>query len=211
MNQLAGRADCDSSVMRQKLKADLHRVAERMNLTLSRFDHDSVCLLAQFAEIRAEIKHIEVLASSFYLDCYLSPFTEKFAELTSSVQHLSDRKYGALIVIEREVPLDTMIHSGVAVDAKVTHALLESLFIPGAPLHDGAVLIRGNQIVSAGNVLPVSQVDAPERKLGTRHRAALGLTELTDAVVLVVSEETGQASFAVDGALHPINVVETLP
>lgn len=84
MNQ-AGQADCDSSLMRQKLKADLHRVAERMNSTLSRFDHDSVCLLGQFAEIRAEIKHIEVLASSFYLDCYLSPFTEKFAELTSSV------------------------------------------------------------------------------------------------------------------------------
>ncbi|WP_433749754.1 sporulation-specific diadenylate cyclase CdaS [Paenibacillus amylolyticus] len=205
------QADCNSSLMRQKLKADLHRVADRMNMTLSRFDNDSVCLLGQFAEIRAEIKQIEVLASSFYLDCYLSPFTEKFAELTSSVQHLSDRRYGALIVIEREVPLETIIHSGVAVDARVTHALLESLFIPGAPLHDGAVLIRGNQIVSAGNVLPLSQAEVHERKIGTRHRAALGLSEITDAVVLVVSEETGQASFAVDGDLHPINVVETLP
>ena len=210
MNQHIRQADCDSSLMKQKLKADLHRVAERMNLTLSRFDHDSVCLLGQFAEIRAEIKHIEVLASSFYLDCYLSPFTEKFAELTTSVQHLSDRRYGALIVIEREVSLESVIHSGVAVDAKVTHALLELLFIPGAPLHDGAVLIRGNQIVSAGNVLPLSQVQTHEKKLGTRHRAAIGLSEQTDAVVLVVSEETGQASFAVEGALHPINVVETL-
>lgn len=204
------QADCDSSSMRQKLKEDLRRVADRMNETLTRFDQDSVCLLAQFAEIRNEIKRVEVLAASFYLDCYLSPFTEKFAELTVSVQHLSDRRYGALIVIEREISLEKIIHSGVSVDAKVTHALLESLFIPGAPLHDGAVLIRGNQIVSAGNVLPVSQADAIGGKLGTRHRAALGLSELTDAIVLVVSEETGQASFAVDGELHPINVIETI-
>ena len=204
------QADCDSSTMRQRLKEELHRVAERVNGALTRFDNDSVCLLAQFAEIRTEIKQIEVLASSFYLDCYLSPFTEKFAELTASVQHLSDRRYGALIVIEREIPLEPILHSGVAVDARVTHALLESLFIPGAPLHDGAVLVRGNQIVSAGNVLPLSQAAAGERKMGTRHRAALGLSELTDAVVLVVSEETGQASFAVDGDLHPINVVETI-
>lgn len=208
MNQR--QADCDSSSMRQKLKADLHRVAERMNVTLSRFDNDHACLLGQFAEIRAEIKQIEVLASSFYLDCYLSPFTEKFTELSASVQHLSDRRYGALIVIERETPLDSIIHSGVAVDARITHALLESIFIPGAPLHDGAVLIRGNQIVSAGNVLPLSQVEVHERKMGTRHRAAIGLSELTDAVVLIVSEETGQASFAIGGDLHPINVIEVL-
>ncbi|MGR6541510.1 sporulation-specific diadenylate cyclase CdaS [Paenibacillus tundrae] len=208
MNQR--QADCDSSSMRQKLKGDLHRVAERMNITLSRFDNDHACLLGQFAEIRAEIKQIEVLASSFYLDCYLSPFTEKFAELSASVQHLSDRRYGALIVIERETPLDSIIHSGVAVDARITHALLESIFIPGAPLHDGAVLIRGNQIVSAGNVLPLSQVEVHERKMGTRHRAALGLSEVTDAVVLIVSEETGQASFAIGGDLHPINVIEVL-
>ncbi|KQY79513.1 hypothetical protein ASD24_19430 [Paenibacillus sp. Root52] len=208
MNQR--QADCDSSSMRQKLKGDLHRVAERMNITLSRFDNDHACLLGQFAEIRAEIKQIEVLASSFYLDCYLSPFTEKFAELSASVQHLSDRRYGALIVIERETPLDSIIHSGVAVDARITHALLESIFIPGAPLHDGAVLIRGNQIVSAGNVLPLSQVEVHERKMGTRHRAALGLSEVTDAVVLIVSEETGQASFAIGGDLHPINVIEAL-
>lgn len=208
MNQR--QADCDSSSMRQKLKADLHRVAERMNVTLSRFDNDHACLLGQFAEIRAEIKQIEVLASSFYLDCYLSPFTEKFTELSASVQHLSDRRYGALIVIERETSLDSIIHSGVAVDARITHALLESIFIPGAPLHDGAVLIRGNQIVSAGNVLPLSQVEVHERKMGTRHRAAIGLSELTDAVVLIVSEETGQASFAIGGDLHPINVIEVL-
>lgn len=208
MNQR--QADCDSSSMRQKLKGDLHRVAERMNITLSRFDNDHTCLLGQFAEIRAEIKQIEVLASSFYLDCYLSPFTEKFAELSASVQHLSDRRYGALIVIERETPLDSIIHSGVAVDARITHALLESIFIPGAPLHDGAVLIRGNQIVSAGNVLPLSQVEVHERKMGTRHRAALGLSEVTDAVVLIVSEETGQASFAIGGDLHLINVIEVL-
>ena len=124
------QADCDSSTMRQRLKEDLHRVADRMNRTLTRFDNDSVCLLAQFAEIRTEIKQIEVLASSFYLDCYLSPFTEKFAELTASVQHLSDRRYGALIVIEREIPLEPILHSGVAVDARVTHALLESLLSP---------------------------------------------------------------------------------
>ena len=83
--------------------------------------------------------------------------------------------------------------------------MLKTIFFPGNPLHDGAVLIRGNQIVSAANVLPLTTKVISERKLGTRHRAALGLTELSDALVLVVSEETGKVSFAINGNLYPIN------
>ncbi|MCG6199310.1 DNA integrity scanning protein DisA nucleotide-binding domain protein, partial [Anoxybacillus sp. LAT_38] len=104
----------------------------------------------------------------------------------------------------RNDPLDRLIQAGVPIGASLSYSLLESLFYPGSPLHDGAVLVRANRIVSAGNVLPLSRVDAGGRKLGTRHRAAIGLTEQSDALVLVVSEETGKTSFAFKGKLYPI-------
>ena len=86
----------------------------------------------------------------------------------------------------------------------MSSALLESIFYSGNPLHDGAVLIRNHEIISAANILPVSDRKSNVKKLGTRHRAALGISELTDALVLVVSEETGRATFALDGNLYPI-------
>ena len=105
--------------------------------------------------------------------------------------------------MERSEPLDLIIQKGTYIGATLSPALLESIFYPGNPLHDGAVLIRENQVVSAANVLPLTKTVISGKKLGTRHRAAIGLSEQSDALVLVVSEETGKISFAFNGKLYP--------
>lgn len=99
-------------------------------------------------------------------------------------------------MIQREDSLESLIRPGISIGAELTHSLLESIFFPGNPPNDGAVIVSLNQIVSAANVLPLSDRFTGDQKLGTRHRAALGLTERSDALVLVVSDETGKVSFA---------------
>lgn len=114
---------------------------------------------------------------------------------------LSERKVGALMAIERKIGTRGVQETGKAIDSRVTPELLASIFHPHTPLHDGGVIIRDNRIVSAGCVFPLSQQDEVVRSLGTRHRAAIGLTEETDAIVVVVSEETGTISVAFNGRL----------
>src|SRR5713226_7312096 len=112
------------------------------------------------------------------------------------------RKIGALIVLERRTGLADFIETGIKVDAIVTVQLLISLFFPNSPLHDGAAIIRGNRVLSAGCLLPLSENPAVSKTLGTRHRAGLGITEQTDAVAIIVSEETGDVTLAREGELH---------
>jgi diadenylate cyclase len=114
---------------------------------------------------------------------------------------LSGRKTGALIVLERRTGLNDVIESGIKVDAFVTVQLLVTTFFPNTPLHDGAVVIRGNRLAAASCLLPLSENPHLSRALGTRHRAALGITEATDAISVVVSEETGGISLARDAHL----------
>lgn len=197
--------NCDVSPLKEQLKEQLSRIGTAIHHSLQNIDNEQFCLLSQFDEIRAGFRKVESVAASFYLQCYLSSFTDSYLDLSISVQHLSERRHGALIVIQRKDDLAAYIHSGIPIEATLSYSLLESIFYPGNPLHDGAVLIRSDRIVSAANVLPVSAAAALDKKLGTRHRAAVGLSEQTDALVLVVSEESGQASFAYKGALHPLN------
>ncbi|MFC4778824.1 sporulation-specific diadenylate cyclase CdaS [Paenibacillus sp. GCM10023252] len=196
--------DCDFSPMRQTLKEDLVRLSLQLQSTIDSFDMDNYCMLSEFESIKKNFIRMESAAATFYLNCYLSPYTDKYRDLSTSIQNMSERRHGALIAVERRDALDPYIHSGMSVEAVINHSLLESIFYIGSPLHDGAVLIRGNQIVSARNILPVSTLEHSEEKLGTRHRAAIGLTERCDAIVLVVSEETGKASFAANGVLYPV-------
>lgn len=123
-------------------------------------------------------------------------------ELAKGLMGCAQRGIGALVVIEREISLDYFIEEGVPLNAEVTSELIQSIFHPEAPLHDGAVLIRGNRIVSAGCFLPLSKNPALDKNLGTRHRAAVGLTEETDAHVFVVSEENRSVGEAQSGILH---------
>ncbi len=122
-------------------------------------------------------------------------------EVVQTCEHLSRSKIGALIAIERDVGLKNYIESGLVLDAKVSAELLITLFYPNTPTHDGGVIIQGDRIVSCGSLFPLSQNPQLARSLGTRHRAAVGLTEESDAVCVVVSEETGAISVSVYGKL----------
>ena len=122
-------------------------------------------------------------------------------EITSCLLTLSRRRVGALIVIEQRIGLKDIIETGTSLNSQISAALLENIFEPNTPLHDGAVVIRGPRIMAAACILSLSDGKGISRELGTRHRAALGVTETTDAISLIVSEETGTISVARNGRL----------
>ena len=111
--------------------------------------------------------------------------------ILQSVEFLSKNKIGALIVVEQHSPLDEYTESGISINANLTSELMCSLFWPGSPTHDGAIIIRGNEILTAGCLLPLTNSQVSDKRLGTRHMSAIGISEETDALVIVVSEETG--------------------
>lgn len=127
--------------------------------------------------------------------------TQVAEEVVQAAEEMSRAKIGAIIVIEREMGLGEYIESGTALHARVSDALLLNIFTPYSLLHDGAAVIRGDDIVAAGVILPLTQQTVADRTLGTRHRAALGLSEESDALVVVVSEETGSITLAHGGRM----------
>ena len=122
-------------------------------------------------------------------------------EIITCMQDLSRRRVGALIVFERKTGLKDIIETGTMIDAQISAPLLENIFEPNTPLHDGAVIIRGDRVMAGACILPLTENRGVSRDLGTRHRASLGVSESTDAVVLIVSEETGIISMAHEGKL----------
>lgn len=129
--------------------------------------------------------------------------THMIEEIAKGVISTAQKGYGALIVIEKDILVDYHIEMGTEIDSRISSEVIESIFHPQAPMHDGAILIRGGKIVSAGCFLPLSKNPAIDKNLGTRHRAAIGLTEETDALVLVVSEETKSISIVYSGHMSP--------
>lgn len=131
-------------------------------------------------------------------------------EVCDAVGYLSDKRIGCLIVIERHTKVGDIIRTGVHIDSLVSSALLINTFIPNTPLHDGAVILRDNRIMAGRCLLPLTQTQKLSAELGTRHRAAIGMSENSDAIVVVVSEETGKISIALEGSLTRNLTVETL-
>lgn len=127
---------------------------------------------------------------------------ELINEVINAMLNMSKRKCGAIVVIECKVRLQTLIDDAIMLDAKVNALMLESIFYPNSPLHDGAVIIRDDRIVAARAILPLSGSESISKQLGTRHRAALGISEESDAVTVMVSEESGSISIGHDGKLH---------
>ena len=126
---------------------------------------------------------------------------ETIEEIVVAATMLSAQKVGAIIAVEREIGLRNYIESGIPLDATLTYDLLVTIFQPGSPLHDGAVILQENRVAAAACFLPLTVNPRVSRELGTRHRAAIGLTEEGDAVAVIVSEETGSISIAIDGRI----------
>jgi len=124
---------------------------------------------------------------------------EEYNEIVDAVMNMSSEKVGALIVMERETKLGD--YKGIKIDADISKELIENIFFKNSPLHDGAVIISGKRVHSAGCLLPLTSNRGLSSELGTRHRAALGISEVSDALIIVVSEETGKVSIAMNGAL----------
>jgi diadenylate cyclase len=139
---------------------------------------------------------------------------EALSEILMAVEHFAATKTGALIVLERDIGLRTFVESGVRLESLISRDILLSIFQPGLPLHDGAVIMQKDRIASAACFLPLTTTPALSRQLGTRHRAAIGITEETDCLSLVVSEETGRISIATFGeltqGLSPADVVDRI-
>lgn len=131
-------------------------------------------------------------------------------ELSTAIADMSRNKIGALIVIERETGINEIVETGLTIDAKIVSDLILNIFTPKTPLHDGALVIRKNRIVSAGCLLPLTSDYSLNKELGTRHRAALGMMEKSDAIIIVVSEETGIISIAIDGKLKRYLDIDTM-
>ncbi|AUH36360.1 MULTISPECIES: diadenylate cyclase CdaA [Lactiplantibacillus] len=123
------------------------------------------------------------------------------AELDKAIQYMAKRRIGALVSIKMDTGLEDYIETGIALDADITGELLINIFIPNTPLHDGAVIIQDNQIKVAAAYLPLSESNLIPKELGTRHRAAVGISEVTDALTIVISEETGEVSITKDNEL----------
>ena len=131
-----------------------------------------------------------------------TPGGDSYDDIVLAANLFSQHQTGALMVIEREIGLRTYIESGVAMDAKLSYDLLATIFRPSAPLHDGAVIIQKDRLAAAACFLPLSMNPVLSTQLGTRHRAAIGITEETDAIAVIVSEETGAISIAVGGRIE---------
>lgn len=134
----------------------------------------------------------------------------QIGDLASAFRALSRRQTGALVVFERQTGIKGVQDTGVPLDAALSGAMLESIFYPRSPLHDGAVIVRSGRIVAACCMLPLTESTVLGHELGTRHRAAIGVTEDSDAVAVVVSEETGRITLAYHGKLHAVEDLDTL-
>lgn len=191
--------------IRNHISFHLEKIIVETELMRKSIGEKDYCLLCELAQIKELFNKIQSSASLYYLQAYIAEFTGNYVEIAKAIENLSNRRHGALIIVERESRIDSHIQVGIQINADLSNRLLESIFFPGNPLHDGAVLIRGNFILSAANILPLTSKNFGNEKVGTRHRAAIGLSEISDALILVVSEETGKMSFAINGTLYPMS------
>lgn len=145
--------------------------------------------------LRKRFRFWKTTMSDDHSKAYLEPYIQ-------ACMHMSQSKTGALIVFIRQNELNDIIATGERIDAMTSSALLEALFFKNSPLHDGAVLVKGNRVVAARCILPVSSNNSIDPNLGLRHRSAIGVTEQSDVISVIVSEETGAISYAVGGVIH---------
>ena len=184
---------------------------DTLNWLLTKFF--AIWILALVVIFQQEIKHgLARLGQGnlFNISLEESEVTAIIDELVDAAFVLSEKKTGVLIAIEREVKLKTYTDSGIIIDGFVSSALVQTIFKHDSPLHDGGLVVRGQRVVAASCLFPLSENQQLSKIIGTRHRAALGLTEQTDALALLVSEETGDVSVACEGKFIPVTGPERL-
>ncbi|MBT8364056.1 MAG: DNA integrity scanning protein DisA nucleotide-binding domain protein [Deltaproteobacteria bacterium] len=162
-------------------------------------------LLQKMYEVRMGLNQLEQDLLQTHLKCCISPNVKVPGEVVRALSRLSEKRHGVIIVMENEDNLDELLQGGVIIDAAVSAPIIENIFYPGSPLHDGAAIIRNSNIRKAGVILPLAPHTSELEALGfgSRHRAALGLSQVSDALVIVVSEEKGWISMALRGQLYP--------
>ncbi len=176
----------------------------------------SQALLARVTKLRDTLDEVEKSLQEKHLSCCVFPQLQGAGEVVRAIYQLSASRIGALIAVEREMSLEDYVKSATLLNAQLSAPLLLSLFYPGNPLHDGAVIIRRDRVLAAGCILPLSadHTTFRDKGLGTRHRAAVGLSQVSDAIVFIVSEQTGKISMALGGQLfhdHPKLTVNNAP
>ena len=187
---------------------------EELKSKVTKLHNDITCLkqcsrlsnlLQKMYEIREGLNQLEQGLLKTHLKCCISPNIKVPGGVVLALSNLSEKRHGAIIVMEHENNLDEHLQGGVIIDAAVSAPILENIFYPGSPLHDGAVIIRDSNIRKASVLLPLaphtSELEA--LGLGSRHRAALGLSQVSDAMIIVISEEKGWISIALQGQLYP--------
>ncbi|SHI91405.1 TIGR00159 family protein [Malonomonas rubra DSM 5091] len=176
---------------------DLHT----LNWFLSNFLSSIILVIVVIFQNDIRRALIHVGQNPFFGSVNYHEESEVIDELVKACVALGNRKIGALIVVERETGINDILESGVEIDARVSGELIRSVFMPNSPIHDGALVLQQGRLTLAGCFLPLSQSRDISKNLGTRHRAAIGLTELADAIAVIVSEETGKISVAVNGGI----------
>ena len=173
------------------------------SISLSQSCDLSASLLQRVHDLRGTLADIEKSLQEKHLKCCLFPELGNVDEIAPAIVQLSARRIGALIAIERSMSLEDFITSGTLLNAELSNSLLLSLFFPGSSMHDGAVIIRNRKIAAAGCILPLSADHNTFKVMGvgTRHRAGVGLSQVSDAAVFIVSEQTGRVTLAVGGQM----------
>ena len=196
----------EEKAFKEKLKELKRRIGHLYEIipSLKQCSHLSDHLQEVF-ELREGLNQIEQGLLHTHLRCCISPSLKIPGEVVLSVSKLSARRHGSIIAVEQEDNLDDYFQGGVSIDAVVSAPILESIFYPGSQLHDGAVFIRNTRVIKAGCLLPFAPTPSGLEALGlgTRHQAAVGLSQVSDALVIVVSEEKGWISLALRGRLYP--------
>jgi len=196
----------EEEAIKQQLEALKFSVIQLRNdiLRLKQCSHLSEFLQKMY-EIRVGLNQLEQDLLQTHLKCCISPNIKVSGEVVIALYKLSEKRHGAIMVIEHKENLDDHLQGGVIIDASVSAPILENIFYPGSPLHDGAVVIRDCYIRKASVLLPLAPHTSELEALGfgSRHRAALGLSQVSDALIIVVSEEKGWISIALQGQLYP--------
>ncbi len=184
------------------------QISDILNLNSVNFILDNTLQLGLIAllivfqpELRRTLEKVGSTSFSKLVKINDEPVDSHTEEICSAVRRLAFTKTGALIIIERQTKLGDVMDSGTVIDSAVSQALLENIFVPNTPLHDGAVIIGDGRIKAAACVLPLTDNNSFSKELGTRHRAAIGISEVADCIAVVVSEETGKISIALNGEI----------